>query len=195
MSESITQVDTSHFDAAKKIVETLTGLDPASQSRAMRFASETLGLQNAPVFGLTPTLPSASAPGTLHSTDIKQFVANKAPKSDLQFAAVVAYFYRFEAPEAARKDQINAESLQEASRLAGRERLKKPYFTLNNAKNAGYLDAGGDGYFSINAVGANLVAMTLPGNGSQVSPKRKAGSKKAKSRKAVSRKGSQVRRD
>ena len=32
--------------------------------------------------------------------DIRQFTAAKAPKSDQQFAVVVAYFYRFEAPEA-----------------------------------------------------------------------------------------------
>jgi hypothetical protein len=78
--------------------------------------------------------------GATHSTDIKQFTAAKAPKSDQQFAAVAAYFYRFEAPEAQRNDRIDADSLLEAARLAGRKRSGNPRFTLNNARNSGYLD-------------------------------------------------------
>jgi hypothetical protein len=185
MNESSHHIDTTHFDAAKKIVETLKGLDPASQSRAMRFASETLGLQQAPVLGPTTALTTVSVQGAERASDIRQFVAAKAPKSDLQFAAVVAYFYRFEAPEDKRQDRINAEILEEATRQAGRSRLKKPYFTLNNAKNAGYLDAVGKAHFRINAVGENLVAMTLPANGAEAAPKRQTGKKRAKSVKAA----------
>lgn len=179
MSDSTQQTATSHFDAAKKIVETLIGLDSATQALAMRFASETLGLQASPVPQTASGHPAPSGHGASHSTNIKQFVATKVPRSDLQFAAVVAYFYRFEAPESERKDQVDAEILQEATRLAGRDRLKKPYLTLNNAKNAGYLDAAGEGYFRINSVGENLVAMTLPGSGLEASPKRGTGRKKA----------------
>jgi hypothetical protein len=168
------QPDTSHFDAAKKIVEAVTGLDKTAQALALRFACETLGLQPA-VGAQAPVAPNATAlppaavgtHGVTHSTDIKQFTAAKAPPSDVQFAAVVAYFYRFEAPEAARRETIDANTLQEAARLAGRRRPAHPGLTLNNAKNAGYLDAAGKGLFRINSVGENLVAMALPGDESE----------------------------
>jgi hypothetical protein len=98
--------------------------------------------------------------------DIKTFISNKQPRRDVQFAAAVAYYYRFEAPQAERKDAINKDDLQEATRRAGRERLGNPLQTLNNAHTLGLLDRGSDkGTFTINSVGENLVAMTLPGDG------------------------------
>jgi len=180
----------SHFDAAKEIVESLQGMDKTSQTLAMRFAAETLGLQSV-------SLPHASSPSTLttalaspapvagtpHSTDIKQFTVAKAPKSDQQFAAVVAYFYRFEAPETQRRDTIDPEFLLEAARLAGRKRPSNARFTLNNAKKAGYLDGASAGKFRINSVGENLVAMTLPGNNPETFSPRKSGKKKVSRKK------------
>jgi hypothetical protein len=181
----------SHFDAAKEIVESLQGLDKTSQSLAMRFAAETLGLQQTS----TSHLPAVTAPivpagsptpvGIPHSTDIKQFTAAKAPKSDQQFAAVVAYFYRFEAPETQRRDSIDADFLLEATRQAGWKRPSNAGFTLNNAKNAGYLDVVTTGKYRINSVGENLVAMALPGNTSESSSAKSV--KKKKSRKKIPR--------
>jgi len=81
----------------------------------------------------------------------------------VQFATTVAYYYRFEAPAASRRETIDGDTLQEGARLAGRNRLAKPRNTLNNAKSLGYLDSNAPGEFSINSVGENLVAMTLPG--------------------------------
>ena len=175
---------TTHFDAAKIIVETLQGLDKTSQALAMRFAAETLGLQSVtqppapPVIPASTSASSSGIAGTSHSMDIKQFTAAKAPKSDQQFAAVVAYFYRFEAPEAQRKETVDADSLLQAARLAGRKRPGNPGLTLNNAKNAGFLDSATTGKFRINSVGENLVAMTLPGNGLESSPARSTSKKK-----------------
>lgn len=174
------QTDTSPFDAAKAIVEALKGLDKPSQTLAMRFASEALGLQSAVVVQTSPAPGTAASPpmsqpdvrGATHSTDIKQFTAAKAPKSDQQFAAVVAYFCRFEAPEADRRDTIDANTLKEAARLAGRRQAKDWGFTLKNARTSGYLDSAGSGQFQINSVGENLVAMALPGNGAESPPKR-----------------------
>ena len=89
---------TSHFDAAKVIVETLQGLDKTSQALAMRFAAETLGLHMetpaAPVMQPLAASPQGSG-GATHSTDIKQFTAAKAPKSDQQFAAIAAILLPF----------------------------------------------------------------------------------------------------
>jgi hypothetical protein len=191
------QGKTNHFDAAKVIVEALQELDKTSQALAMRFAAETLGLQpvsvtQAPTAPVIPAAASGSlsgSSGAIHSTDIKQFTAAKVPKSDQQFAAVVAYFYRFEAPEEQRKDTIDADSLLEAARLAGRKRPSNPRFTLNNAKNAGYLDAATTGKYRINSVGENLVAMALPGNSSESSPARSPSRKKIGKKKVGKKSG------
>ncbi len=119
--------------------------------------------------------------------DIKSFVLQKSPRSDMQFASVVAFWYRFEAPPAQRSDSINGSMLQEAARLAGRRRPPNPGTTLNNAKNHGYLDSAGKGAFALNSVGENLVAMTLGGDGSAEVPapgrrKRKPGRKGKKNK-------------
>ena len=42
---------------------------------------------------------------------LKTLNAGKKPKSNVQFAATVAYFYRFEVPQADRKTEINSEDL------------------------------------------------------------------------------------
>jgi len=57
----------------------------------------------------------------------------RKPRNDVQFAAAVAYYYRFEAPPADRKEAIDKEDLQEAARKAGRERFanrEQPCSTL-----------------------------------------------------------------
>jgi len=96
-------------------------------------------------------------------TDIKSFTAAKAPKSDQQFAAVVAYFYQFEVPAAQRKESVDAATIKEAARQAGRRQVKDWSVTLSNAMRSGYLDKSERGAFKLNSVGENLVAITLPG--------------------------------
>lgn len=163
------------FDAAKKVFDELKDLSKERQERVLRWVAETLGVK-----GVTASTPPAS-PGqgsgtaagtapqmglsssTAASRDIRTFVAEKAPTSDNQFAAVVAYYYRFEAPPEQRRNSIGGADLQEAARLAGRKRPSNPRQTLKNAKALGYLDNPARGEFSINTVGENLVAMTLPG--------------------------------
>ncbi|MGA7726268.1 MAG: hypothetical protein WCA95_13410 [Opitutaceae bacterium] len=179
------------LDAAKMIVVALKGLQKTQQERAIRYASETLGLS--PVQPVPTHIPAhiVEQPSGGHppdhsakrAVDIKQFSESKAPKSDNQFAAVVAYYYRFEAPVEQRRDSIDDAVLRDAARLVVRKRPSR--MTLNNAKNRGYLDAIGGGSFRINTVGENLVAVTLPNRDDK--PRKKAvknkGSKKAKAKK------------
>ena len=186
---------TNEFDAAKAIADILKQLDRAQQERAIRFASESVGLATArhiqpantqaPAPGANPVSPVATP---VHSTDIKQFTEAKAPKSDQQFAAVVAYYYQFEASEAERKDTIDAATLTNAARLVGRKRPPKPNVTLANAKNAGYLDSAERGQFKINTVGENLVAVTLPGGGSEPADATGGGAGKRRSTRAAKKK-------
>jgi hypothetical protein len=79
--------------------------------------------------------------------------------------ATVAYYHRFEALEAQCKSEINADDLRDACRLVNRERLHDPLQTLQNPRNLGLLDRPGRSVFSINSVGENLIAMTLPSDG------------------------------
>jgi hypothetical protein len=161
------------LEAVRTLVATLQTFDEKDQARIIRWACEKLGLSVS--FGTTfPQLPPAPSTPTFtnppsdtqHGTrnmDIKTFVQEKNPPNDVQFAATVAYYHRFEAPESERKDSITSNDLQEACRKANRKRLSDPGNTLRNAHKLGLLDKGSEqGNYSINSVGENLVAMTLP---------------------------------
>ncbi len=194
----MSQQANNEFDAAKAIVDALTGLDPEQQERAIRFAGESVGLQTpgpkpaaaiAPATHLTADQGEAAFAPHRHM-DIKEFTGSKAPKSDQQFAAVVAYYYRFEAPIEKRKDAINAEDLNTAARLVGRKRPANASYTLANAKNAGYLDAAGKGTFQINSVGENLVAITLPGNATEAASRSNDQKIKKKTKRGLTKKQS-----
>lgn len=177
MNRSFKMAKTDDLEAVRTVATALGGFSPEEQERIIRWAREKLGLSPAPRAMadirppqiLPPTVSprsheAADVPPMLASgKDLKSFVSGKSPKSDVQFAATVAYFYRFEAPAGQRKNEIDATTLQDACRLAGRARLQKPLITLNNAKKLGLLDSGSEaGRFAINTVGENLVAMTLP---------------------------------
>ncbi len=184
------------FDAAKAIYEQLKDIPKERQQKILRWIAETFDLAlhtrgtspreapHAPEPDSTPSVPEPEPPTVERraSVDIKTFVAEKQPKSDMQFAAVVSYYYQFVAPEQSRKDTVDSATLIDAARLANWKRPPRPGMTLTNAKNQGYLDSVGKGGFRLNSVGENLVAMTLPGEASLTrSPPRKAVSKAKKS--------------
>lgn len=182
------------FETAKAVFDRLKDLPQERQERVLRWVAEGLGVGSDITAGAQragavaePHAPSPDLPRqpvASGHTDIKTFISAKNPRSDMQFATAVAYYYRFEAPPAQRKESISTDTLQEAARLAGRKRLINPKSTLNNATGQGYLDRASPGGFAINAVGENLVAMTLPSNGEKsaaktgVSRKRKAARQK-----------------
>jgi hypothetical protein len=160
------------FEATRIVTETIQEFDPKDQAMIFRWVAETLGLPepfhgpgNAPgrSFSAAPEPASDAVSAVVSARDIQSFVRAKNPRSDVQFAATVAYYYQFVAPESERKTNISESDLVDACRKAGRERPQKPYFTLNNAFHAGLLDRPEKGSFSLNAVGENLVALTLPG--------------------------------
>lgn len=167
------------LEAVRTVVSALSGFSPEEQERIIRWAREKLGLSTAPrdlaegvkALSPLPVAPSSSgesatqAQAPTATKDLKTFVTSKNPRSDVQFAATVAYFYRFESPLEQRREAIDAAILQDACRLAGRARLSRPGMTLTNAKNQGLLDKGSEtGEYAINTIGENLVVMTLPGH-------------------------------
>jgi hypothetical protein len=186
----------SPLDAAQKIVAELQGMTADHQSLALKFAMETLGLQSPPAYpqplhAPPPASRNLATPQTHslggHSTDIRSFTLLKEPKTDTQFAAVVAYFYQFEAPPDQRKDVIDRETMKHSARLANRKQPPDWRFTLQNARNAGYLESAGDGNYRLSPVGENLVAITLPGNATASVGKKKK-SKRKTARKLVAKK-------
>jgi len=194
---------TDDIDAFRMIAEVLKDFKPDDQQRILRWSSEKLGLQQS---FAGPGAPPVQQPGAEQhhaavatspyaeqggggGQDIKSFITTKNPRNDVQFAATVAYYLQFEAPSSERKSSINKEDLKEACRKVGRvgrERLKNPGQTLRNAHTLGLLDKSGEpGHFSVNTVGENLVAMTLPSDGTskgkpnrRTKPKVSRGSKK-----------------
>lgn len=173
------------LEAVRKVVDALDGFEPKDKERILRWAREKLGLttqpRDAPLTSpLVTELPGAAPPGGgSQGTDIRTFVAKKNPTSDTQFAATVAYYYRFEAPPHLRKDSITSADLQDACRQVDRERIVHAAQTLVNAHAQGLLDRGERGTYVINTVGENLVAMALPSGGAaQPAPRRKKKSKK-----------------
>jgi hypothetical protein len=196
------------LDAVRTITETLKNFKSEEQLRILRWVVEKTGLPQTTVASSTGgSSASSTSSGSIPSTvqplrntstasggvDIKSFIDEKHPRSDVQFAATVAYYLRFEAPPNERKDYIDKEDLQEACRKAKRDRLKIPYQTLVNAHKLGLLDKGSEkATFAINTVGENLVAMTLPGEGKSTAkpgkPRSTAKAKKAVPRKVLAKK-------
>jgi hypothetical protein len=194
----------SDFMAAQEIKAILTGRDAIEQERIIRWVGESLGLtlhlraKPAPQHGHSDEVePAPADPGAgsradsdepRKPQDIKSFVQSKQPKSDMQFVAVVAYYHRFLATP--KKEFVTTDDIQEGGRQSGRGVFSTPRTPLNNAVAQGYLDRGtAPGEFRLNAVGENLVAMTLPGGSgaaSEAAPrKRKPNGGKAKGKKKV----------
>jgi hypothetical protein len=121
----------------------------------------------------TPGGPPDTPRSATTYVDIRSFFTQKHPGSDVEAAAVAAYFYKYVAPEPERLEAIDSQVLQNAFRMAKRRLPPKTIYTLVNARNAGYLDAVGAGAFKLNSVGYNLVEHTLGDDGasSDTSPK------------------------
>jgi hypothetical protein len=120
------------LEAVRSVVDALQGFDATEQERIIRWAREKVGLSVAPqAAGSAIQRSGTRDDGELGSkftppattANIKSFIDVKNPQSDRQFAAAVAYFYKFEAPESERKSSITATDLQEACRKVGRERM------------------------------------------------------------------------
>jgi len=186
----MTTKPTDDLEAVRGLVDLLQAFSNEERERIIRWAREKLGMTVLATSVVTkPGAPSDTAnepeSASGKNVDIKSFVSLKAPQSDRQFAAVVAYYYRFEALASDKKESIDKKDLEHACRLAGRHRIRYPIQTLNNALLDGYLDKAERGKYRINAVGENLIAMVLPSNEGSKKTSRKA---KPKNRGAKPRK-------
>lgn len=191
---------TDDLEAVRLLADALEPFAVEDRERIIRWAREKLGMGTATAAApagpsrvdvtAEPARDAATAAGPA-SVDIKKFVNEKAPRSDVHFAATVAYYHQFKALAQQRKDSITKEDLVEACRQVDRKRPKVPAQVLVNAYQDGLFDRGGKGHYTLNSVGENLVAMALPGNADSTrSAKKKSavGRKSARSKKGA-RKG------
>ena len=173
--------------AVREVVDTLQPFTRDDRERIIRWAREKLGM-SIPAPGATgqsahpPPITAAQALEAQSATaptgaDIRTFVSQKNPGSDTHFAATVAYYYQFMAPELARRNAISKDDLVDACRKVDRKRPAKPAQVLVNAYHDGILDRAEKGQYRLNSVGENLVAMVLPGapEGKRGQPSKKKG--------------------
>jgi hypothetical protein len=94
---------------------------------------------------------------------LRDFYNKKKPSSDIQAAALVAFFYSELGEAEERNPHIDSDLLVKGFKLCGHPMPDDPGQTLRNAKNYGYLDSTGEaGKFKLTPTGYNLVAHTLP---------------------------------
>jgi hypothetical protein len=153
------------------VLKALEPLEPAARQSVLAYVTNRLGMQNAslqtgPGKATTP-LPVGDADALGHGNPpaqvhIRDFVAQKQPRSAIEMAVVAAYFLSHMVQEAERKRTITTKEIETQFKIAGFKLPSQPKFTLPNAKNAGYLDATGDGEYKLNPVGYNLVVHNMP---------------------------------
>ncbi|MEN9649381.1 MAG: hypothetical protein RL094_348 [Candidatus Parcubacteria bacterium] len=171
------------LETVRVITEALKSFTKEEREQIIRWSLERLGMQafkiqSANVMPQESPLMTSPQPFLNSSPkNIKSFVQEKNPKSDVQFAAVAAYFYRFEASDGEKKEKISAKDLQDAGRQARGFGFKDALKTLNNCVRLGYFNRAGRGEFELNAVGENLVAMVLPGGMNESVTSRKINTK------------------
>ena len=175
------------LDAIKTIANVLQSLDPETQRTVLDYVARRLKINlggvsprgNTDAEGATPGLghvppPVDTSPAKPRVVDIRSFREEKHPQTDVQMAAIVAYYLAELAPPERRKTGITSEDISMYFKQAGHPLPKEPRFTLVNAKAAGYFENVGKGEYKLNPVGHNLVAHSLPKNDSAdgVSPRR-----------------------
>jgi len=158
--------------AIDAIVEALEALEPNTRQTAIAAACTHLNIkltesQVRPTASVTniPTPEAITPPvGTSRTqVDIRTLKEEKAPKSAVQMACVVAFYLQELAPLDERKQTVNTNDLDKYFKQAKFPLPKALSQLLPDARVAGYFDsAAAKGEYSLNAVGYNLVAHNLP---------------------------------
>jgi hypothetical protein len=170
----------------EQVIEALEPLDAAARSRVLDYAFKRLGINGiepAPVVG-DPQLEAPSSIKELEAktegpADIRSLREEKQPKSANEMAAVVGYYLAEVAPAGERKTEIGTADIEKYFKQAQHRLPEAPSKTLRNAAAAGYFDSVERGLYTLNPVGHNLVAHSLPRAASSP-PARKRRSNKSK---------------
>lgn len=133
-----------------------------------------------PLAGVTPQSPV---------TDIRTLREQKQPRTQIEMAALVAYYVTELAPEPDRKESIGASDVKRYFGNALFRTTTPPNVILGNAKTAGYLDSVSSGQYRLNPIGYNLVTAGLPPSAETATRGRRK-TKKASARKNAAKKKS-----
>jgi hypothetical protein len=174
MTKSKATVDR-ELSAISAILEALNGLDGESTQRVLDYVFGRLSLGSSRYVSISaPTVSATSAPSegiVKRQPSIRDLKDDKQPESSNQMAALVAFYLSEVAPEPERKHSINASDVEKYFKQAAFKLPKSIPHTLPNAAAAGYFDSSGNGLYTLNAVGYNLVVHGLPRN--HATPKKK----------------------
>jgi hypothetical protein len=199
MTGETQESEDAELTAISTLLSVLGPLEPDARNNVIEYVFRRLGIVGLGVSGAgqppspqpAMTLPPASPPSqqplrAVH--DLRSLREEKNPKGANQMVAVLAYYLENLAPADQRRNYVVADDIKKFFPQAN---FPLPTFShsqaLGNAKNAGYLDALGDGQYRLNPVGHNLVVHKLPlGDLLGTRPKRpvrKAAKKKGRARK------------
>jgi len=196
----------SNIDVEVEAIKTVTGalspLKDDARKRVLAYVLEHLGIalkdgqKREPPSSAPAEPPGAEPPAAPHEeriANIRSLREEKNPTTDMQMAAIVAYYVSRQAPEDERKECIAADDIKKYFEQGGHPIPPDANMTLNNAKNAGYLDRAERGQFRLNPVGHNLVVHGLPKSAdTQSAPgkrrKRRAGNAAGKKPKVAKKK-------
>lgn len=108
---------------------------------------------------------TGSSPQPARVPTIRDLYEEKRPSSDIQTAALIAYFLSEVAPPGERSSTIDKETMVRYFKLCPRNLpVGDPGQVLRNAKRDGYLDSTQEsGQYKLSAIGYNLVVHGLPG--------------------------------
>lgn len=161
-----------HSDAITKVLNALEPLDDLGRQRVLAAVQAFFDpgrpgvISNRPPVLLDPAPENQQHHGFKSNTtspqDIRALKDEKRPRSDIEMAVLVAYYLAEVAPEPERKESIEEEDVKRYFKQAHHRLPAQAAMTLNNAKNAGYLNGLGKGKFGLNPVGHNLIVHTLP---------------------------------
>lgn len=187
--------DDSELQAIRAVLAALLPLKREGRSRVLDYALKRLGMlpetggaagtgAATRSYNAAPQAASTPADRTGRQVDIRSLKNEKSPRSANEMAALVAYYLSEAAPEAHRKQTINADDIKNYFKQAPFKLPSSAKMTLVNAKNAGYLEPAGEpGQYRLNPVGYNLVAHNLPAGKARITKNKKAPLKRAKSKK------------
>lgn len=171
----------------EQVIEALDPLDAEARTRVLEYAFKRLGIEGLGVSPgdrlairkeKTPVPPETSSTRPL--TDIRALREEKQPKSANEMAAVVGYYLAEVAPEPERKVELGTADIEKYFKQAQQRLPEAPGKTLPNAMAAGYFDSVGRGLYSLNPVGHNLVAHSLPRASSSAPPRKRQSRAKKK---------------
>jgi len=173
--ESMPEKASNIFQVASDITERLVHLPRDQQARVLEWVSQCLNL--------SPALPASSVPGRskaspptrprrsratgesgvegVDAADMRTFVESRRPTSDVQYAVVIAHYFRHHVPAHQRRETVTARMIGHSTSLTRWKSISNPGTTLHQATTHHYLDRVDRGQFAITAAGEQLVTKEL----------------------------------